>query len=52
MWHLGEVADHAAAVGVSLGHDVEEEGFHVIVEGLVIEEELRQQTQVLTVDLW
>lgn len=35
------------AVGV--GHHVEEEGLHVVVQGLVVEEELGQQAQLLTV---
>jgi len=36
---LGEVADEVAAVGGAGGHDVEEEGIHVIVERFMIEEE-------------
>lgn len=35
---------------VILGQDVEKEGLHVIVECLVVQEQLGQQTQVLTVD--
>ena len=33
------------------GKDVEEEGFDVVVERLVVEEELGEKTQVLAVDL-
>jgi len=43
---LGEVADEVAAVVVAGGHAVEEERVDVVVEGLVVEEELRQQAQV------
>ena len=48
--YLGEVADEVASLAVILGQDVEKEGFHIVVEGLVIQEQLGQQTQVLTVD--
>ena len=37
---LAEVADEVAPLGVGDGHDVEEEGLHVEVEGLVAKEEL------------
>ncbi len=40
-----------AAQLVVLGENVEEEGLHVVVQRLVVEEQLREQTQVLTVDL-
>ena len=46
---LAEVADEVAALGVGDGHDVEEEGLHVEVERLVVQEELGQQAQVLAV---
>lgn len=36
---------------VRLRHDVEEEGFDVVVQGLVVQKEFSQQTQVLTVNL-
>ena len=39
------------AFGVGLGHDVEEEWVGVVVERLVVQEELRQQAQVLRVRL-
>ena len=39
-----------AAFVVVLGQDIEKEGLHIIVEGLVVQEQLGQQTQVLTVD--
>lgn len=40
-----------AARVVGLGHDVEQERFHVVVQGLVVQEEFGQQTQVLAVNL-
>lgn len=48
--YLGEVANEVATFAVVLGQDVEKEGLHVVVEGLVVQEQLGQQTQVLTVD--
>ena len=38
-----------AALGVGDGHDVKEEGLHVEVERLVVEEELGQQAEILAV---
>ena len=49
--YLGEVADQVAAGVVCLGHDVEEEGLHVVVQRLVVQEQLGQETEVLAVDL-
>ena len=40
-----------AALLVVDGQDVEEERLHVIVEGLVVQEQLGQEAQVLAVDL-
>lgn len=34
---------------VKLSHDVEQKGVRVVIEGLVVEEELRQQTEVLCI---
>lgn len=48
--YLGEVADKVAAFAVVLGEDVEKEGLHIVVEGLVVQEQFSKQTQVLTVD--
>lgn len=48
--YLREVTNKVATFAVVLGEDVEKEGLHIIVEGLVVEEQLGQQTQVLTVD--
>lgn len=48
---LAEVADEVAAVPVVLRHRVKEERLDVVVEGLVVEEQLGQQAQVLAVDL-
>lgn len=48
--YLGEIANKVAAFAVVLRQDIEKEGLHVVVEGLVVEEQLGQQTQVLTVD--
>lgn len=36
---------------VHLGEDIEEEGLDVEVQGLVVEEQLGQQAQILAVDL-
>lgn len=49
--HLGEVADDVGALAVHLGQEVEDEGLDVEVEGLVVQEELGQQAEVLAVDL-
>ena len=46
---LREVSDDVRALLVDLAEDVEEEGDDVEVEGLVVEEELGQQAQVLAV---
>ena len=34
-----------------LSEDIEEEGLHVVVERLVVQEQLDEQAEVLTVDL-
>lgn len=39
-----------AALAVVLCENVEEEGLHIVVQRLVVQEQLGQQTQVLTVD--
>lgn len=44
---LAEVTDQVAALIVVLGEDVEEKWLHVVVEGFVVEEQLREQAQVL-----
>ena len=43
------MTNDVAAVGVGGGHHVEEERFDVVVESLVVEERLGDQTKVLTV---
>lgn len=48
--YLREVTDEVAAFAIVLSEDVEKEGLHIIVQGLVVQEQLGQQTQVLTVD--
>ena len=35
---------------VALGHNVEEERLNVVIQGLVVQEQLGQQAQVLAVD--
>lgn len=40
-----------AASIVRFSHDVEEEGFNIVVQSLVVQEELCQKAQVLAVDL-
>lgn len=49
--YLGEVADNVEAFAVVLCHYVEEEGICVIVEGLVVQEALCQEAEVLRVAL-
>lgn len=49
--HLREVANNVGPLPVHLGQDVKDEGLHVEVQGLVVQEKLGQQTQVLTVNL-
>ena len=46
---LAEVTNDVATVRVGGGHHVEEERFHIVVERLVVEERLGDQTKVLTV---
>lgn len=36
---------------VRLGHDIEQEGLHVVIQRLVVQKKLGQQAQVLAVDL-
>ena len=48
---LAEVPHQVTALAVILGEDIEQEGLHVVVERLVIEEQLDEQTEVLAVDL-
>ena len=48
---LREVADHVTATRIALGHDVEKERLDIVVKGLMVEEELRKQAEVLAVDL-
>ena len=49
--HLAKVPDGMVVVGVGvvLAEDVEEERAGVVVDGLVFDEELREQAQVLAV---
>lgn len=49
--YLREVSHQVAACVIGLGHHVEEEGLHVVVERLMVQEEFGQKTQVLAVDL-
>lgn len=49
--HLGEVAHDVEALTVVLRHDVEQEGVCVVVQRLVVEEALGQETQVLGITL-
>ena len=48
---LGKISDKVAAGFVVHGQHVEMERLNVVVESLVVEEEFRQQTEVLAVDL-
>lgn len=40
--YLGEITNEVAAFAVVLGQDVEKEGLHIIVEGLVVQEKFGQ----------
>lgn len=46
---FAEISDYMTAVRVGGGHHVEEEGFDVVVERLVVEERLCDQAKVLAV---
>jgi len=46
-----EVADHVETATVALGHDVEQEGLHVVIQSFVIQKELRHQAQILAIYL-
>ena len=46
---FAEVSNNVTTIAVSSGHHVEEEGFYVIVQSLVVQERLGDQTKVLTV---
>lgn len=50
--YLAEVPDQVSASLVHLTEHVEEEGVHVVVQRLVVQEQLGQQAQVLAVHLW
>ena len=39
-----------AAIFIVFGQNVEEKGFHIIVESLVVEEEFSKEAEILTVD--
>jgi len=49
--NLGEVSNEVAAGLISSSQHIEMKRLDVVVERLVIEEEFRQQTKVLTIDL-
>ena len=51
MFLLAEVAHHMATVLVAYGHNVKEEGLHIVVQSLVVQEELGNETQILAIDL-
>lgn len=51
MHHLGEIANNMGSLPVHLRQDVKDKGLHVEVQGLVVQEKLGQQTQVLAVYL-
>lgn len=48
---LGKVPDKLCPERARLGHDVEQERLDVVVERLVVEELLREEAQVLAIDL-
>lgn len=47
--HLGEVSNQMTSFGVVLRKHVKKERFHVIVQSLVVQKELGEKTEVLTV---
>lgn len=49
--NLREIADDVEAARVLFGHHVEEEGRRIVVKRLMVEEEFRQQAEILCVDL-
>jgi len=49
--NLGEISYQVTASVVSFCHDIEEEGFNIIIKCFMVQEKFCQQTQVLTVDL-
>ena len=40
-----------AALAINFCQYIKHEGFHIKVQSLVVQKQLRQQTQVLTIDL-
>lgn len=48
--HLGEVSNHVTTSRVILCHDIEEKWLNSEIESLVLQKQLRHQTQALTVD--
>ena len=40
-----------AAMFIIFGENIEEEGLHIVVESLVVEEEFGEKTEILTIDL-
>lgn len=49
--NLGEISYQVTASVVSFCHDIEEEGFNIVIQCFMVQEKFCQQTQVLTVDL-
>lgn len=51
MFLFGKVTYQMITLPVVLGKHVEQKRLHVVVQCLVVQKQLRQQTQILTVDL-
>lgn len=51
MFLFGKIADQMAALLVVFRQHIEQERLHIVVQRFVIQKQLRQQTQILTVDL-
>lgn len=51
MFLFGKIPDQVAALLIVLSQHVKQERLHVIVQSLMVQKQLRQQTQVLTVNL-
>ena len=49
--YLREISYKMAAIFIVFGQNVEQKRLHVVVESFVVEEELGEEAEILTVDL-
>ena len=47
---LGKIPHQVTSLAIVLGQDVEQKGLNIVVQGLVVQEELGEKTEVLAVD--